>query len=150
LVILLRLKIQKLENQTIPDLSSEFIFKTTRSSGPGGQNVNKVSSKVELYFDINASQILNDWQKTQLWEKQTNKISQEGIFKIVCQVDRSQLRNKELVVDKFYEILKKTFHILKARKATKPSKSAVNERIKEKKVRSNLKQIRNKNIDLEE
>lgn len=139
-----------MDNQTILDLSSEFIFKTTRSSGPGGQNVNKVSSKVELYFDINASQILNDWQKTRLWEKQGNKISQEGILKIVCQVDRSQLRNKELVVEKFYEILKKTFHIEKARKATKPSKSAVNERIKEKKVRSNIKQIRNKNIDLDE
>lgn len=139
-----------MENQTIPDLSTEFTFKTTRSSGPGGQNVNKVSSKVELYFDINASQILNDWQKTRLWEKQTNKISQEGIFKIVCQVDRSQLRNKELVMEKFYEILKRAFHIEKARKATKPTKGMVEARIKEKKVRAGIKQNRNKNIDLDE
>lgn len=139
-----------MENQIIPDLSTEFIFKTTRSSGPGGQNVNKVSSKVELYFDINTSQILNDWQKTRLWEKQTNKISQEGILKIVCQVDRSQLRNKELVVTKFYDLLKKAFHIEKSRKATKPSKSATNERIKEKKVRAGIKQGRNKNIELDE
>ncbi len=138
-----------MQYQPTPDLSSEFIFKTTRSSGPGGQNVNKVSSKVELYFDINASQLLNDWQKTRLWEKQANKISQEGLLKIVCQVDRSQLRNKELVVEKFYDILKKAFHITKARKATKPSKSAVNERIKEKKVRSQVKVNRNKQFDLE-
>jgi ribosome-associated protein len=139
-----------LDNQTIPDLSTEFIFKTTRSSGPGGQNVNKVSSKVELYFDVNASQILNDWQKTRLWIKQANKISQEGIFKIVCQIDRSQLRNKELVVEKFYEVLKKAFHIEKPRKATKPSKGAVNERIKVKKVRSSVKLNRSKKIDFEE
>ena len=139
-----------MENQTIPDLSTEFIFKTTRSSGPGGQNVNKVSSKVELYFDVNASQILNDWQKTRLWQKQTNKISQEGVFKIVCQVDRSQLRNKELVVEKFYDLLKKSFHVEKIRKPSKPSKSAINERIKVKKVRAVVKQNRNKNIDFEE
>jgi ribosome-associated protein len=139
-----------LENLTIPDLSTEFIFKTTRSSGPGGQNVNKVSSKVELYFDINASQILNDWQKTRLWQKQANKISQEGIFKIVCQVDRSQLRNKELIVAKFYDLLKRTFHIEKARKATKPTKGMIEARIKEKKVRAGIKQHRNKNIDFEE
>jgi ribosome-associated protein len=138
-----------LENQTIPDLSTEFIFKTTRSSGPGGQNVNKVSSKVELYFDVNASQILNDWQKTRLWQKQANKISQEGIFKIVCQVDRSQLRNKELVVEKFYDLIKKAFHFEKTRRPSKPSKSAVNERIKVKKVRAVVKQNRNKNIDFE-
>ncbi len=138
-----------MENQNIPDLSAEFIFKTTRSSGPGGQNVNKVSSKVELYFDVNASEILNDWQKTRLWLKQPNKISQEGVFKIVCQVDRSQLRNKELVVEKFYDLLKKAFHIEKIRKPSKPSKSAVNERIKVKKVRAVIKQNRNKNIDFE-
>ncbi|MES2795540.1 MAG: alternative ribosome rescue aminoacyl-tRNA hydrolase ArfB [Bacteroidota bacterium] len=135
---------------TIPDLSTEFIFKSTRSSGPGGQNVNKVSSKVELYFDINGSQILNDWQKTRLWQKQVNKISQEGILKIDCQVDRSQLRNKELVVEKFYDLLKKAFHIEKIRRPSKPTKSAINERIKIKKVRGIVKQNRNKNIDLEE
>lgn len=105
---------------------------------------------MELYFDVNASQILNDWQKTRIWQKQANKISQEGIFKIVCQVDRSQLRNKELVVEKFYEILKKAFHIEKPRKATKPSKGAVNERIKVKKVRASVKLNRSKNIDFEE
>jgi ribosome-associated protein len=141
---------QKLENSTIPDLSSEFIFKTTRSSGPGGQNVNKVSSKVELYFDINASQLLNDWQKTRLWEKQANKISIEGVLKIVCQVDRSQLRNKELIVVKFYELLKKSFFVEKIRKPSKPTKGMIEARIKEKKVRSVLKSARNKNFDLED
>jgi ribosome-associated protein len=138
-----------LDNLPIPDLSGEFIFRTTRSSGPGGQNVNKVSSKVELYFDVNASQLLNEWQKTRLWEKQANKISQEGTLKIVCQVDRSQLRNKELVVEKFYDLLKKTFHIEKARKPTKPSKGMIEARIKEKKVRGKIKQDR-RFIDLED
>ena len=139
-----------MENQTIPDLSTEFIFKTTRSSGPGGQNVNKVSSKVELYFDVNASQILNDWQKTRLWQKQANKISQDGIFKIVCQVDRSQLRNKELVVEKFYDLLKKAFYVEKARKPSKPTRGMIEARIKEKKVRSVIKSARNKRIELDD
>jgi ribosome-associated protein len=83
-----------LDNKAIPDLTSEIVFQTSRSGGPGGQNVNKVSTKVELYFDINASSSLNDWQKQRLFEKLANKISQEGVLRLVCQTERSQLKNK--------------------------------------------------------
>lgn len=139
-----------MEIQKLPDLSSEFYFQTARSSGPGGQNVNKVSTKVELYFDINASQLLNEWQKSKIFEKQANNISSQGVFRIVCQKERSQLKNKELVVVKFYEILKKAFHVNKIRRATKPSWGAVNERIKEKKVRTIVKLNRSRKFNSEE
>jgi ribosome-associated protein len=138
------------ENPAMGDLSPEFEFRTTRSSGPGGQNVNKVSSKVELYFNINESALLTEWQKARLWEKQANKISAEGVLKITCQTNRSQLRNKELVVVKFYDLLKKSFFVEPPRKATKPSKSAINDRIKEKAVRGAVKQNRKKPIDLDD
>ncbi len=136
-------------NQPIPDLSSEFIFQTSRSGGPGGQNVNKVSTKVELYFNIEESVLLNDWQKNRLYEKYSNKISGEKILRLVCQTERSQLKNKGLVIDKFYDLLKKAFHVEKKRKATKPGKGAIEERIKEKKVRATIKSTRKKSFDLE-
>jgi ribosome-associated protein len=103
-----------------------------------------------MYFNINNSALLTEWQKTRLWEKQANKISAEGVLKLTCQTDRSQLRNKELVVKKFNELLKKCFYQEPPRKATKPSKSAINERIKEKNVRSSVKQNRKKPIDLDD
>jgi ribosome-associated protein len=133
-----------MDTQKIPDLSSEFIFQTSRSGGPGGQNVNKVSSKVELYFNVQNSELLNDVQKEQLFEKYANKISQEKVLRLVCQTERSQLKNKELVVEKFYDLLQKAFYIEKKRKATKPGKGAVEDRIKEKKVRAGVKQGRQK------
>jgi len=79
----------------IPDLSSEFQFLTSRSSGPGGQNVNKVNSKVELRFDIPNSSLLNDEQKEILLAKLATKITSDGILSVVSQRDRSQLANKE-------------------------------------------------------
>jgi len=79
----------------IPDLSGEFQFLTSRSSGPGGQNVNKVNSKVELRFDIQNSSLLSEEQKEILLVKLSAKISSEGILSIVSQRDRSQLTNKD-------------------------------------------------------
>ena len=136
-------------NQPIPDLSSEFIFQTSRSGGPGGQNVNKVSTKVELYFNIEESLLLSDWQKNRLYEKYSNKISGEKILRLVCQTERSQLKNKGLVIDKFYDLLKKAFHVEKKRKPTKPGKGAIDDRIKEKKVRATIKSTRKKGFDLD-
>lgn len=133
-----------MDNKAIPDLTSEIVFQTSRSGGPGGQNVNKVSTKVELYFDINASSSLNDWQKLRLFEKLANKISQEGVLRLVCQTERSQLKNKELVIQKFYQLLEKAFFVPKNRKATKPSKGAIEERMQAKKIRSKIKAERSK------
>lgn len=122
----------------------EFIFKTSRSSGKGGQNVNKVSSKVELDFDIQNSQLLSDQQKDLLLSKLTNRINKEGILQIISQSERSQLANKEKAIKKFYELLIKSFKPKKKRIATKPGKAAKEKRIKKKKLVSEKKAERRK------
>jgi ribosome-associated protein len=120
----------------------EFQFQFSRSSGPGGQNVNKVNSKVDLRFNIRNSQFLEETEKSTLLEKLSTKIDTEGNLIIQCQENRSQLQNKEIAVTKFYDLLKKAFHKKKIRKATKPSKGAIEDRLKSKKVQSEKKKGR--------
>lgn len=117
----------------------ELDFQTARSSGPGGQNVNKVESKVQLYFDVQNSTVLSEEEKEKLSQKFKNKIDLEGKLQLQSQEKRSQIQNKELVVKKFYDLLRKAFEKRKIRKATKPTKAAVEKRIKEKKARSEKK-----------
>lgn len=117
----------------------ELNFQTARSGGAGGQHVNKVESKVQLYFDIQNSIILSEGEKEILSEKLKNRIDQEGVLRLQCQEKRSQIQNKEIVIKKFYEIIRAAFKKKKIRKATKPSKSAIEKRLKEKKARSEKK-----------
>lgn len=132
------------------DFSKEFKFITSRSGGAGGQNVNKVSSKVELRFDIENSGLLSPEEKTLLKEKLSNSITNEGILQIVSQEDRSQLVNKEICVKKFYDLLKKSFTRQKKRRPTKPTKSSVRERLDVKKKASRKKATRGRtNFDME-
>jgi len=128
----------------IPDLSTEFQFFTSRSSGPGGQNVNKVNSKVELRFDIQNSLLLTDEQKVILLFKLASKISSDGLLSVISQRDRSQLSNKEDVTAKFYKILTKALTPVKPRKRTRPSKSSVEKRLTGKRIKSEIKQNRQK------
>jgi len=128
----------------IPDLSAEFQFLTSRSSGPGGQNVNKVNSKVELRFDIQNSLLLSDDQKLILIQKLAAKINSEGILSVISQRHRSQLSNKEDAVNKFYLILTKALKPVKRRKKTSPSKSSVEKRLSGKRIKAEIKQSRQK------
>ena len=123
---------------------SELSFKAVRSSGSGGQNVNKVSSKVVLNFDLNASQALSDEEKLLLQENLSARLTSENILILNCDEDRSQLKNKEIVTKRFLEIIKKGLFVPKVRKATKIPKAVIKKRIKDKKNVSDLKQSRRK------
>jgi ribosome-associated protein len=123
---------------------SELNFKAVRSSGSGGQNVNKVSSKVVLNFDLNASQALSEDEKLLLQENIVARLTSENILILNCDEDRSQLKNKEIVTKRFLEIIKKGLYVPKVRKATKVPKAVIKKRIKDKKNVSDLKQSRRK------
>ncbi len=125
-------------------LKQELHFSVSRSSGPGGQNVNKVNSKVTLKFDVTKSQMLTEEEKEIILKKLATKLTTEGVLLLTAQENRSQLENKELVMVKFEKLLIKSFEKRKARKPTKPSKGAIQKRIKSKKQHSEKKQWRQK------
>lgn len=129
---------------SIPDLSAEFQFFTSRSSGPGGQNVNKVNSKVELRFDIRNSLQLTQEQKDLICIKLATKINDEGILSVVSQRDRSQLSNKEDAIQKLYQLLVKALTPVIPRKKTKPTQGSVEKRLTQKRLKSETKQNRQK------
>lgn len=126
----------------VKHIVSELSFVTSRSSGPGGQNVNKVNTKVTLLFDVKNSSSLSDAQKRTILEKLSSRINKEGILSISAQNKRSQLLNKEVALKKLDKLLGKAFAIKKLRKATKPSQAAVNKRLEEKKRHSEKKRLR--------
>ncbi|PZR41628.1 MAG: aminoacyl-tRNA hydrolase [Azospira oryzae] len=128
----------------IQRIKPELVFSTSRSSGPGGQNVNKVNSKVTLKWDISQSPSLTDELKNHLLTKLASRITTEGVLMIVAQDNRSQIQNKEEVVLKLEKLLIKAFEEKKPRKSTKPSKSSVQNRIEKKKKNSEKKQWRQK------
>ena len=121
------------------DFLPELQFQTSRSSGPGGQNVNKVESRVELRFHLLDSQVLTEAQKALILEKVANQLTAEGLLLITAQDDRSQLRNKEIALARFHELLQKSLRRPKPRKATKPSKGAVRKRLEGKKIQGEKK-----------
>ncbi len=126
------------------DFSNEFVIKASRSSGKGGQNVNKVATKVEVVFNLNQSLLLNPAEKIILTEKWKNRLSLDGSIRIVCQEDRSQLKNKQLAIKKFYDLLARSLKKPKKRIALKPSKTIIEERLQEKKLLSQKKSNRKK------
>ncbi len=125
-------------------LLSDLHFKAVRSSGAGGQNVNKVSSKVVLTFDLNSAQGLTDEEKLLLETKLTSRLTSENILILNCDEDRSQHKNKEIVIKRFLDLIQAGLIVPKIRKATKISKSAIRKRIKFKKNLSETKQLRRK------
>lgn len=125
-------------------LISELNFKAVRSSGAGGQNVNKVSSKVVLTFDLNTSKALSEEEKGLVLSKISSRFTADNLLILNCDEDRSQLKNKAIVIKRFLEIIKNALIIPKIRKATKVPKSIIRKRIKDKKNISEIKQNRRK------
>ncbi|WP_240186912.1 alternative ribosome rescue aminoacyl-tRNA hydrolase ArfB [Pedobacter nanyangensis] len=119
-------------------------FKTSRSGGKGGQHVNKVSSKVELIFDIDDADFFSEEEKRQLKEKLAARIDSEGLLHVVSQEDRSQFMNKQRAVLKLIAILKAGLQVRKARKATKIPKAVKEKRLANKAQLSQKKEGRRK------
>ena len=125
-------------------LISELQFKAVRSSGAGGQNVNKVSSKVVLSFDLKNANSLSIEEKLLLETNLSSRLTKDQILILNCDEDRSQLKNKEIVTKRFLVIIEQGLHVPKIRKSTKIPKSVIRKRIKDKKNLSDIKKNRKK------
>lgn len=121
---------------------SELSFRTSRSGGPGGQNVNKIESRVELKFDVEHSPALSDEQRVKVLTHLRNKVDSKGILHLVSQSSRSQWENKEIVVAEFSRLLGAALKPVKKRIPTRPSKVVKEKRLKKKRILSEKKKLR--------
>ncbi len=129
------------------DLQKEISYKTSRSGGKGGQNVNKVSTKVELLFSVTNSLLFTDEEKALLNEKLQNRLNKDGLIQVICDEERSQYLNKEKAVEKLVVLLTKALHVPKVRKAAKVSKAAKAARLEGKRRQADKKESRRKNFN---
>lgn len=125
-------------------ITHELQFKTSRSSGPGGQHVNKVSSKVSLFFNVHESLGLSDEEKSKIQKKLQSNLTNEGVIILHCETSRSQHKNKELVIEKLQTLLKKALLKEKKRIQTKRTKASVYKRLESKKKQASKKEHRRK------
>ncbi|GAB2975943.1 alternative ribosome rescue aminoacyl-tRNA hydrolase ArfB [Mucilaginibacter puniceus] len=130
------------------ELQKEITYKTSRSGGKGGQNVNKVSSKVELLFDVNSSLLFTDEEKQLLNTKLQSRFNKDGYVQVICDEERSQYLNKEKAVERLMGLLTRALHQPKIRKPTKLSKKAKAARLNDKRLQGEKKDNRKKNFDI--
>ncbi len=126
------------------ELIKELHFKATRSSGAGGQHVNKVSSKIELFFDLENSAQFSEEEKSLLLKNLATRLTKENILILTCDESRSQHKNKEIAIQRFLAIITQGLIIPKKRKPTKPSKASVRRKAENKKKISVKKALRKK------
>lgn len=120
-------------------LQSELQFRAVRSSGAGGQNVNKVASKVELIFDLDASLGLTDDEKQRLKQSISNRLTKDNMLLLQCDESRSQHKNKTLVIERFFNLLNDGLIVQKERVQTKIPRSVIKKRLKAKRKVSDKK-----------
>ena len=132
------------DSLTLP--RGELTFTASRSSGPGGQNVNKVNTRVTLWFDVINSQSLSDRQKELIRNRLPTRISKEGILRVVSQKHRTQNANREEAVERFASLLRDAIHEVPSRKKRTIPTAARRRRLDEKKYRSRIKKNRSKAI----
>ena len=132
----------KLTDEIKKLLENEIRYSTSRSSGPGGQNVNKVNTQVEIRFSVTETAIFSEEEKSRILEKLKNRINSAGELILVSQQGRTQLENKELVTIKFFSVLESALRVRRARIKTAPSPASVKQRLESKKNISVKKQLR--------
>jgi len=134
-------------NFTKADLQKETTYKASRSGGKGGQNVNKVSSKVELLFSVSNSLLFTDEEKQLLNDKLQNRFNKDGLVQIICDEERSQYLNREKALERLSTLLIKALHVPKVRKATKVSKAAKAARLDKKRINAVKKENRKRSYE---
>lgn len=132
----------KLSQSQKEELLSEATFSASRGGGPGGQNVNKVSTKVELRFPVDESRTLTETQKQRFLSKLKNRITIEGELVLTSSAERTQWRNREKVTQKFFELIEQALTPPKKRIKTKPTKASKLKRLENKKKQGKKKQLR--------
>lgn len=134
-------------NGTVKVPLSELSFTASRASGPGGQHVNKTSSRITLHWSIEESEALSQFQKIRVSKYLATRVSRDGVLRLHTEESSSQHRNKELAKNRFVALLQEALKIQKKRRPTKPSKASKKRRLSEKKIRGDLKKLRKKPTD---